>query len=150
MIERSTTAGRLTLRLAVPMRPLTVWQALTAPEHVARWWGEHVRLEPRLGGRFIERWRDQREGGGREVVTTGTVIAWDPPSELALSWSDDDWPAATELRIALRPVDEGCRITLEHRGWRRLPQARRAELIEAHADGWTRRLDDLARYLAGN
>ncbi|MDH3235453.1 MAG: SRPBCC domain-containing protein [Alphaproteobacteria bacterium] len=146
MIERLTTAERLTLRLTVPMRALTVWQALTARAHIARWWGEHVRLEPRLGGRFVERWRND----GRDIVTTGAIIAWDPPRELALSWSDDDWTAATELRITLQDVDEGCLITLDHGGWERLAESHRAPLIEAHADGWVRHLDNLGRYLSGN
>lgn len=146
MIERRTTADRLTLRLTVPLRSTTVWQALTARAHIARWWGEHVRLEARLGGRFVERWRD----GARRAVTTGSIIAWDPPNELALSWSDDNWTAATELRITLRDVDEGCAIVLDHGGWERLPEKRRAPLIEAHADGWTRHLEALARYLSGN
>jgi len=150
MIERRTTAERLTLRLTVPMRALTVWQALTARAHVARWWGEHVRLEPRLGGRFVERQRDLGRNEGRDVVTTGAIIAWEPPREIALSWSDDDWSAATELRITLQDVDEGCLITLDHGGWQRLAASRRAALIEAHADGWTRHLDNLARYLSGN
>jgi uncharacterized protein YndB with AHSA1/START domain len=154
MIERRTTADRLTLRLTVPLRSLTVWQALTARAHLARWWGEHVRLEPRLGGRFVERHRDLGRdlgrGGTRNAVTTGSIIAWDPPNELALSWSDDNWTAATELRITLEDVDEGCVILLDHGGWERLPEKHRAALIEAHADGWARHLEALARYLSGN
>lgn len=146
MIERRTTADRLTLRLTVPLRSLTVWQALTARAHLARWWGENVRLEPRLGGRFVERWRD----GRRRAVTTGSIIAWDPPNELAMSWSDDTWPAATELRITLEDVDEGCVIVLDHSGWDHLPEQGRAALIEAHVNGWSHHLEALARYLAGN
>jgi uncharacterized protein YndB with AHSA1/START domain len=146
MIERRVTADRLTLRLTLPLRALTVWQALTVRAHTVRWWGEQVRLEPRLGGRFVERWRD----GARPAVTTGSIIAWDPPNELAMSWSDDRWPAATELRITLRDLDEGCVLILDHGGWERLPERRRAALIETHADGWTRHLEALARYLSGN
>jgi uncharacterized protein YndB with AHSA1/START domain len=146
MIERRTTADHITLRLAVPMRALTVWQALTAREHIARWWGDQVRLQARLGGRFVERWSD----GGRDAVTTGSIIAWDPPAAFAMSWSDDDWTAATEVRIALEDTEAGCVITLDHLGWQRLDEAHRSELIEAHAEGWTRHLEDLARYLAGN
>jgi uncharacterized protein YndB with AHSA1/START domain len=150
MIERRTTADRLTLRLTVPLRSLTVWQALTARPHIARWWGEHVRLEPRLGGRFVERQSDLGRDGVRPTVTTGSIIAWDPPNELAMSWSDDNWTAATELRITLADVDEGCLIVLDHSGWERLPEKRRAALIEAHADGWTHHLEALTRYLSGN
>lgn len=150
MIERRTTAECLTLRLAVPLRSLTVWQALTTRAHIARWWGEHIRLEPRLGGRFVERRSDMGRDGARKAVTTGSIIAWDPPNELALSWSDDNWTAATEIRISLEDVDEGCVLILDHSGWERLPEKHRAALIESHADGWTRHLEALARYLSGN
>jgi len=146
MIERRMTAERLTLRLTIPLRSLTVWQALTGRVHIERWWGSRVRLEPRLGGRFVERWRDDQ----RPRLTVGSIIAWEPPHALAMSWSDDDWPAATELRISLEDVDEGCLVTLDHSGWQRLPEKRRAALIEAHANGWARHLENLARYLAGN
>jgi uncharacterized protein YndB with AHSA1/START domain len=146
MIERRTTAERLTLRLTVPLRALTVWQALTARAHIARWWGEHVHLEPRPGGRFVERWRE----GEREAVTTGSITVWEPPRELAMSWSNDSWPAATELRIRLEDVDEGCLILLDHSGWQRLPEKCREALIEAHAEAWTRHLEALMRYLSGN
>jgi len=146
MIERRITHDRITLRLPMPMGALSVWRALTGPEHIARWWGEQVRLQPRLGGRFSERW--YREG--RDKLTIGSVVAWEPPTEFAMSWSDDDWPAATELRVTLRDAETGSVMTLSHAGWRRLPANDRERLIAEHAEGWSRHLGALARYLSGN
>jgi uncharacterized protein YndB with AHSA1/START domain len=58
-----------------------------------------VTMEPGLGGRFYERAAD-----GREAVR-GTLVAWDPPRRLAVTW-----------RIGP--------------GWRPLPDDERAPVIE--------------------
>ncbi|MDA8046986.1 MAG: SRPBCC domain-containing protein [Actinomycetota bacterium] len=51
------------------------------PEHAfIRGGGSEVVIEPRLGGRFYERGPD-----GSEAVR-GTILAWDPPRRLTVTW----------------------------------------------------------------
>ena len=53
---------RLAISLDLPHPVETVWEKLTQPQYVARWWGDHVELDAAPGGRFIERRRDPATG----------------------------------------------------------------------------------------
>jgi uncharacterized protein YndB with AHSA1/START domain len=50
-----------------------VWEAITRPEHLARWAMSRATIEPRVGGQ-IEFW-----SGSAELHTTGRILAWEPP-----------------------------------------------------------------------
>jgi len=110
-------------------------------DHMARWWGDHVNLDARSDGAFVERWRDQ----GRDVVTRGRVILCEPPRRLFLTWADEDWRHETEVAFLLSASDKGCRLALRHTGWDPFPTA----LRDAHRDGWRHHLANLERYAAG-
>ena len=81
----------------------TVWEALTGAQHVQAWWGRHVSLTPRAGGRLFVR------GDGREQSreVRGRVLRWSPPSALELAWADAAWPAETRVNIRLTPTPDG-------------------------------------------
>lgn len=76
-----------------------------------------VVIEPGVGGRWREVWRD---GEGYEI---GRVLAWEPGRRLLVSYRNRYLPAEplTEIEVRFAPVPEGTRVTLEHRGWERLP-----------------------------
>lgn len=101
-----------------------------------------VTLEPGVGGRWREVWRD---GDGYEM---GRVLAWEPGSRLLLSYRSRYLPEdpLTEIEVRFEAVPEGTRVTLEHRGWELLPPealrewSRRAwrgfmAAFAGHADG---------------
>lgn len=72
---------------------------------------------------------------------------------LAFTWADDDWLAVTGVswqlvETALDPAPR-CELQLEHRGWLALPDDRRESLMQAHIDGWSKRLGTLAALLNG-
>ena len=92
-------------------------------ERFGEWWplasysmtGEEVAscaIEPWVGGRVFER---TRSGEEREW---GSVIAWDPPVRLELTWHpggrcDRDQTVQVEFHVEA----DGTRITLIHAGW---------------------------------
>ncbi|HEX6277462.1 MAG TPA: SRPBCC family protein [Polyangiaceae bacterium] len=74
-----------------------------------------VVVEPRVGGRWYER------GDDGSACDWGTVLAWEPPERLVLSWDiTADWQfdanLKTEIEIRFIPEGkDGTRVELEHR-----------------------------------
>jgi uncharacterized protein YndB with AHSA1/START domain len=136
----------LEIHVAVTVRvsAAEAWQALVSETH-RRSWFPHLELDPRVGGRLIERWRN--EDGG-EVSTTGEVLEVDPPWRLSCTWRDDEWPAATEVEFEIRADERATRIHVGHIGWERLG-GDGPRLREAHLAGWRRHLSNLRDYLEG-
>ena len=131
--------GTVTLRYErVYPRPIeTVWSAITQPERVAEWLGAGE-LEPRVGGRFAV-----RVGSGGRVSITGTVLTWQPPSQLSCSWA---WPGgkATVIRYDLAAVSaQATRLVFTHTG---VP----AGEITSVLPGWHLYLDRLGQVVEGN
>jgi uncharacterized protein YndB with AHSA1/START domain len=113
-------------------------------EDIGLWWrrdtpywndrerGVSIRLEPRVGGRFIEVY-DLDTGSGMEV---GRVTAWEPGRRLSLTWTQAGWPdgAATQLDITFAPVADGTHVRLEHSGFERVPGA--MDFVGGYDAGW--------------
>ena len=104
---------------------------------------DRVVFEPRAGGRIYE------------VTSTGVeglwadVLAYEPPSRLALAWKPNDRnEPPTEVEVRFTPDGDGTRVELEHRGWERLGD-RAGEARGAHAGGWTLTLERFAAAVAG-
>jgi len=134
---------QLVLSMAVAAPPTAVWQALVHPPARAAWWRDGIVLEPWPGGAFAEPWRDP---DGKQQVTRGRVLIFLPPRLLELSWRDDDWPAATSVRISLSATADGCRLQLVHGGWADTAH----ELMAAHEAGWRSHLESLRAHVEQN
>lgn len=100
------------------------WRVFT--EQIGTWWPlAHYKIgkvnaldaviEPRVGGRWYERGEDG------STCDWGSVLAWEPPSRLLLSWDiNADWQydptLKTELEIRfIAQGEHATRIELEHR-----------------------------------
>ena len=100
-------------------------------------------LEARAGGRLYEVWDD-----GSEHVW-GTIVAWEPPNRLAVSWRvNPDAIAATEWEVRFVPAGGGAtRVELDHGGWEALGED--ADRSYASYDGgWDLVLGAYARVAA--
>jgi len=110
--------------VSVQAPPAVAWKVFT--EKMGTWWPLAVYkigkakavdaiIEPRVGGRWYERGDD---GSTREW---GSVLSWEPPSRLILSWDiGADWQYDPNLKteIEVRFIAEGngsTRVELEHR-----------------------------------
>ena len=115
-----------------------LWGALTAPERLARWYGE-VEGELSQGGEF--RLRITLSG-----ERTGTIEACEPPRRLLLTMRDPDrrpgQPEQTAIEVRLSPDGAGTRLVWETQG---LP----VDLLPAYGAGIQIHVEQLADYLAG-
>jgi uncharacterized protein YndB with AHSA1/START domain len=134
------------------------WRVFT--ERMGMWWPLTVYkigktnaadavIEPRVGGRWYER------GDDGSICDWGSVLAWEPPSRLVLSWDiGADWQYDPKLKteIEICFIAEGkdaTRVELEHRKLDRYG-ARRDEMrriFETEGD-WGRLLAAFAQTAA--
>jgi uncharacterized protein YndB with AHSA1/START domain len=80
--------------------PADLWDALTRPERIRRWFAP-VSGDLRLGGRY------QVEGNAG-----GTVLECEPNRKIALTWEFGGIP--TWVTVTLSPEGDGTRLELEH------------------------------------
>ena len=86
-------------------------------------------LEGREGGRLYERMADGH------TSHWATVLVWEPPTRLVLSWELRPDRPSTEVEVRFSAAGDGTRVDLEHRGWERLgDQAEEARA--GYHSGW--------------
>ena len=138
-----STTVRFERRLRHPVE--RVWQALTDPDELRRWWGE-TKLEAVEGGPFQLRWRNTDEHGNVATLD-GAITRIEPPRLLEISarWGTTD-PAqpGTRTRLSWQLEPDGNHTLLRFTNTVDAP---------AHdlptAAGWHLHLDTLAAVLAG-
>lgn len=144
--------------VSVDAPQMVAWRVFT--EKMGEWWpltfykigkanAVDAVIEPRVGGRWYER------GDDGSTCQWGSVLAWEPPSRLLLSWDiNADWQYDSTLKTEIEVLftAEGrdrTRVALEHRHLDRYG-ARRDEMraiFESEGD-WGRLLEAFARAAA--
>jgi uncharacterized protein YndB with AHSA1/START domain len=129
-------------KITIAASPARVWQAWVTEMNA--WWtkpyyNDHGRvtgllMEPRLGGRYIEKWGEDGSG-----FLIGTVVEWLPPQRLAYTWTERGWAGVqTLIRIELAPAGkDATRMTYVQEGFERLPDSDR------QSEGYGRGCDEL-------
>ncbi|MGH2899739.1 MAG: SRPBCC domain-containing protein, partial [Solirubrobacteraceae bacterium] len=79
-----------------------------------------MRFEPGVGGRLLEIYN----GASEEVFEIGRVRVWEPGARLVFDWRAKNFLPGqiTEVEVRFEPDAGGTRVTLEHRGWERIPR----------------------------
>jgi DNA-binding transcriptional ArsR family regulator/uncharacterized protein YndB with AHSA1/START domain len=143
-----------TVRVAAPLAVAfdvfvsqTWWPVAT--HHLAEPPGDEVVLEPFPGGRWYEKAADGTE------TDWGTVLAWQPPHRLLLTWQvsarwtyEQDPERGSRIEVTFTPEDaRTTRVELTHRGLERYgPEAERMHRILDEKGGEP--LQAFARHLA--
>ncbi len=132
----------------VPVDPATAFEIFT--EEIGRWWrpgpinwndaarAVGIRLEPGVGGRWIEVY-NEATGEGFEC---GRITVWEPGVRFVFLYRDaghqiDD----TEVEVRFEATEGGTRVTVEHRGWEKVPPPVRDRSREIKRFGWSNILD---------
>ena len=124
----SSATDSVTVTTLVAVDPATAFVRFT--EDVDSWWGRGPRyrheperpctmcFEPRVGGRFLEVYD---ESGG--VLEIGRLLVWEPAERIVWQSRADGRPPGqeTEVEVRFQAVEQGTRVTVEHRGWDRVP-----------------------------
>jgi uncharacterized protein YndB with AHSA1/START domain len=142
------------IQIAAP--PERVFQALTDPKQLMRWWGQEGEckaslweMDARPGGR----WRFQATDPSGKVVVNGVsdfkaggeILEFDPPRVLAYTWIAN-WHAqptrATVVRWELAPSQGGTLAKVTHSGL-----AREAVARKDYSGGWPGVLEWLKKHM---
>jgi uncharacterized protein YndB with AHSA1/START domain len=136
----STQAADLTVRKSLTVAAPLERAFAVFTERIGTWWPfETFSIgEERTRGAVFE----GREGGavyeligGDETAPWATVLAWEPPTRVVLSWHVNPEVPATELEVRFAPEGEGTLVVLEHRGWELLGD--KAEAARGgYEEGW--------------
>lgn len=98
------TLENVTIDQPIKASPAQVWQRISTPEGIARWWvpGD---IAPVLGHEFT---LDMQNKWGKVPCR---VIEVEPGKKLAYTFDD------FELHWTILPEEDGCILRLEHRGF---------------------------------
>lgn len=122
-----------------------VWEAVTSPAELRRWFGDVAELDLRPGGRGRFGWT---EFGDEIEFVVETV---EPPHLFSYRWSAAanatfDRERSTLVTFRLADLGGSTRITLTETGFDELPPEL-AGTFDENCDGWTHELADLLRHL---
>lgn len=130
--------------IEVAVEPATAFALFT--EEIDEWYrsGTHswndperavgIRLEPGVGGRWIEVW-DEATGEGFEI---GRVLVWEPGARLVVSYRNVHLPPGlSQVDVRFDPVAGGTRVRFGHSGIRD-PSERFRECAWVNFLGWYR------------
>ena len=157
----TTEVGHPPIRQATTVRSNLAHTFDVFVRTIGQWWPtvpfsngaeqvETVVLEPRVGGRFYERWTDGTE------CEWGEVLEWDPPHGFSTTWMVQEAP--TRVDLTFRELGPSLtRVDLLHSGWSALSDTQRREDCAlprgyeggAYVEGWRRILGSFAGQLGG-
>ncbi|WP_162875671.1 SRPBCC domain-containing protein [Sphingomonas crusticola] len=88
--------------------PETVWDVLTTPAGISRWWQADAVVDPHVGGRFELLFR---EFGHR---LNGAITCYDPPRRFGFTWPEGAAGKDSEVLFELSPDAAGTHLRLIH------------------------------------
>ncbi|MEV6238055.1 SRPBCC family protein [Lentzea sp. NPDC051838] len=135
MTDRSYEDGKLVIRRHYKADREDVWDAITTPERLVRWFLP-ISGDLRVGGRY------QLEGNAG-----GEIVRCDRPSEIGLTWEMGG--GVTEVIVRLEEEGESTMLTLSHSPvpGELIPNA--SPTMWGLGAGWEMGLNALEKFLSG-
>lgn len=142
-IERETV-------IAAPVE--RVWELITEPEHVGRWFGDAgAEIDLRPGGEMVIRWAEHG-------TTHARVVAVEPHTRFAYRWAPFKDPGGQEpaegnstlVEFTLAPQGDGTVLRVVESGFASLATTDEQRLSNhaGNTGGWRIELGELADYAA--
>ena len=116
--------SKVLVSVRVAAAPERAWDAFT--REIGLWWRPSglFATTPRAPGRLaFEDGRLVEHLASGKVFEIGRVLDWVPPQRLRFSWRQASFPTdlATEVEVRFEAVGAETRVTVEHRGFDRVP-----------------------------
>lgn len=147
--------GTITKQIHIDAAPPVVYDVISSPDHIARWWTDEADFESVPGGSGTLAWRAGADTAREEdYVVRLSVVEAVPAERFVFRWIYPDGEAPTAansmlVTFTLRPDGGGTLLTLTEEGMRE--QGWDAVALEeyyiSHDDGWTRHLANLSVYV---
>lgn len=147
-------SSKILVALRIAASPEVVFDAFT--DDIALWWRPNslFSFTPRSPGvmAFEDRRLVERLASGK-VFEVGEVSVWERGARLVFGWRQASFEPGmdTEVEVRFEPVDDGTRVTVEHRGWDTVPARNvarhtfpNAVFLRRHGEWWRALLAGLA------
>lgn len=144
--------GSINRELFIEAAPEVVFEVISSPEHVRRWWPDEARYEVRPGSVGEIVFGDPDSGG---AVVGLAVVEVEPPRTFSFRWTQPAGQAGVEgdsllVTFALEPTRGGTLLKMTETGFREMGWD--AAVLEhqhgEHVAGWDHFLPRLASYVA--
>jgi uncharacterized protein YndB with AHSA1/START domain len=133
-----TDSTAVKLVRTIQASPEMIWEALTQASGLREWMCDGARTQPRKGGLIQVWWNSGYEARGVFTVCK-------PPGTLAFTWNSPMEPGETSVKLTLRPVEGGTKVTVIHSGFG--TGKKWAGRAQESQEGWTKGLDNLQSML---
>ena len=139
--------SKVLVSLKVRASPERAFEVFTG--EIGSWWRPHPLFQttPRAPGvlAFEDDRLVERLGNGK-LFEIGRVMVWAPPERLVVSWRQASFPPdlLTEVEVRFEPQGDETRVTVEHRGFDRVPAGNAARhgfpdaVLLGHLGRWWR------------
>jgi uncharacterized protein YndB with AHSA1/START domain len=122
----------------------------TFTDRIDAWWPPGHRrferstlhLEPRVGGRFVER------AATGEEAELGRVLRWEPPHRLTYAWWPGGGTGPTEVDVRFDAEGDGTRVSIRHAEGESRLGGEWPTRVKKFANAWSVVLPAFARFAA--
>ena len=142
-----TVQNEIRRTITLPASRDKVWDALTNPAKIAKWFGDRVEFDNLVVGEMML-------FGWEEDLVRGVIANVSPKSHFAYKWEagrnnlDTPFEEMTTTLVAfnLEEVPEGTRLTMVETGFSALPSELKLWQFKENNSGWDAELQDLQNY----
>lgn len=148
VVDEAGFSVRRTIRIDAPIQ--AVWQAVTEPEHISRWFGRTALTGAGVGATGTMTFPDY------DVIPL-RVEEFDAPHRITYRWNNDDAlgtlpdevdeETSTVFTFTLEERDGGTELTVVESGFERTSDPRAN--LQSHRTGWELELDKLVTLVEG-
>jgi uncharacterized protein YndB with AHSA1/START domain len=146
VVDDSAFSVRRTIRIAAPQAK--VWEAVTEPEHISRWFGQAAFEGSYAGARGTLTWPDRAPIPVRiEAIEAQRMVSyrWGNDDASGVVPGELDDAHSTVFTFTLAEVADGTELTVVETGFETTSDP--AANLADHRDGWNGELDKLVALL---